>query len=96
MDLSSMIPLVAVGVGVPGFVAFVALIGAHARKMKELEIRDKELAMGRNNAPLGPAVEALNDGLNDLRAQVSDIQERLDFAERLLVAGSPPQNDRNG
>lgn len=96
MDLASMIPIVAVVVGVPGFVAFVGLIMVHTRKMKELEIRDKELAMGGGNPALGPAIDALSDGLNDVRAQVAEVQERLDFAERLLVAGSPPQNDRNG
>jgi hypothetical protein len=96
MDLSSMIPIVAIVVGVPGFVAFVALIIGHTRKMKALEIRARELAMGGSNAALGPAVDALSDGLNDMRAQVAEIQERLDFAERLLVAGRPPQNDRNG
>jgi hypothetical protein len=96
MDLSSMIPIVAVVVGVPGFVTFVALIIGHTRKMKELEIRDKELAMGDSNAALGPAVDALSDGLNDMRAQVTELQERLDFTERLLVTGSSPQKERNG
>lgn len=96
MDLSGVIPIVAVVVGVPGFVAFVALIIGHTRKMKELEIRDKELAMGGSTAAWGPAVDALSDGLNDVRAQVAEMQERLDFAERLLVAGSPPQSERKG
>jgi hypothetical protein len=91
-----MIPIVAVVVGVPGFVTFVALIIGHTRKMKELEIRDKELAMGDSNAALGPAVDALSDGLNDMRAQVTELQERLDFTERLLVTGSSPQKERNG
>jgi hypothetical protein len=94
MEPSSMIPVVAVVVGVPGFVAFVALIVSHTRKMKELEIRAKELARGGHDAALGPALDALTDGLNDVRAQVAEMHERLDFAERLLVAGSPPQNDR--
>jgi hypothetical protein len=43
-------------------------------------------------AELGPVVDALCDDLNDTRAQVADIQERLDFAERLLAAGSAPEN----
>jgi hypothetical protein len=96
MDLASLIPIVAVVVGVPGFVGFVALVMGHTRKMKELEIRDKELAMGGSDAALGPAVTALSDGLNDMRAQVAEIQDRLDFAERLLTAGSPPRNDKSG
>ncbi len=95
MDLTPLIPIVAVGLGVPGFVAFVALAMRHTRKMKELEIRDRELQVGDNNAALGSTVDALSDGLNDLRAQMSEMQERLEFAERLLVAGNPPAGDRD-
>jgi hypothetical protein len=96
MDLASLTPIAGVVVGVPGFVAFVALIIGHIRKMKELEIRDKELAMRGSDAALGPAVDALRDGLNEMRAQVADLHERLDFAERVLVAGSRPPHDSNG
>lgn len=96
MDLASLIPIVAVVVGVPGFVGFVAVVMAHKRKMTELAIRDKELGMGGSAAGLRPAVDALRDDLNDMRTQMAEIQERLDFAERLLVAGSPPEKDRSG
>ena len=96
MDLAILIPIVAVVVGVPGFVAFVALIAGHTRKMKELKIRDKELEVRGSDAELGPAVDALCDDLNDTRAQVAEIQERLDFAERLLTSGRAAQEDRSG
>jgi hypothetical protein len=92
MDLSSLIPIVAVVVGVHGFVTFIAVVIGHTRKMKELEIRNKELELRGSDAALGPAVVALSDDLNDMRAQVAEMQERLDFAERLLAAGSPPEN----
>lgn len=88
MNSSVVIPIVAIVVGVPGFVAFVALLIGHARKMRELAIRDKELELA-GDAPLGPALDALRGDLNDTRAQVAEMQERLDFAERLLAAGSP-------
>jgi hypothetical protein len=91
MDFASLIPIVAVVVGVPGFVAFIGLVMGHTRKMKELEIRAKELELGGSDAALGPAVDALTHDLNNMRTQVADIQERLDFAERLLTAGSPPR-----
>ncbi len=96
MDLSILIPIAAVVVGVPGFVAFVALIIGHTRKMKELELREKELEMGGSDAALGPAVAELSGGLNDVRAQLAEMQERLDFAERLLTSGSRPENDGRG
>lgn len=43
---------------------------------------------------LGPEVDALRDDLNDTRAQVAEMQERLDFAERLLTAGRASQEER--
>lgn len=95
MDLT-MVPILGIVIGVPGFVAFIALVMSHKRKMTELKIRELELEMGGSDAELGPVVEALSDDLNDTRAEVAGIQERLDFAERLLAAGSAPKNDRSG
>ena len=96
MDLFNLIPIVAIVFGVPGGFAFMALAMGHARKMKELKIREKELEMGRSDAELGRVVEALSDDLNDTRASVAELQERLDFAERLLTAGGSSDNDRSG
>ena len=88
MELSVLIPIVAVAVGVPGFVAFVAVIAGHTRKMKELAIRDKEL-----ESPLGDgaleAIDALRNDLGETRAHVAEMQERLDFTERLLSTREP-------
>ena len=96
MDLGSLIPIAAVVVGVPGFVTFVAMIAKHTREMKELAIRERELELGGSDAALGPAVDALADDLNDVRAQLAEMQERLNFAERLLAAGDPPGNQQGG
>ncbi len=95
MDLS-MVPILGIVIGVPGFVAFIALVMGHTRKMNELKIREKELEMGGSDPELGPVVAALSDDLNDTRAQVAEIQERLDFAERLLAAGRESHEDRGG
>jgi hypothetical protein len=89
-----MIPIVAIIIGVPGGVAFTALAMTHARKMKELKLREKELEVGGADAELGRVVEALSDDLNETRASVAELQERLDFAERLLTSGRP--SERNG
>jgi hypothetical protein len=83
MDLSLLIPIVAVAVGVPGFVAFVAVIAGHTRKMKELAIRDKELESAGGDGAL-EAIDELRDDLSETRANVAEMQERLDFTERLL------------
>jgi hypothetical protein len=90
MDFGALIPIAAIVVGVPGFVAFVTLMASHTRKMKELDVREKEAAGG--GLALRPAVEALGDDVQDLRAHLAEMQERLDFAERMLAAGKPPND----
>ena len=75
--------------GVPGIIAFTTLIIRFKLKKKELEMRGSD-------PELGPEVDALRDDLNDTRAQLAEMQERLDFAERLLAAGRASQKDRSG
>jgi len=90
MDLASMIPILGIAVGVPGLVTFVAVLAGHTRKMKELAIKEREVAVAEADASLLPEVDALRDELTDTRAQLAELQERVAFAERLLTAGSPP------
>ena len=48
-------------------------------------LKGKELEMQRgSDAELGPVVDALRDDVDDTRAQLADMQERLDFTERVL------------
>jgi len=88
MDFAILIPIASLVIGIPGVVAFAALMTAHRRKMKELEIRDKELAAGAGGSA-GSAIEALREEHADTRAEVAEMQERLDFTERLLAARAP-------
>ena len=81
--------IVGVIVGVPGLIVALFVILRFKLKKKELEMRGSD-------AELGPEVDALRDDLNDTRAQLADMQERLDFAERLLTAGRASQEDRSG
>ncbi len=64
------------------------------------KLKRKELEMRGSDAELGPEVDALRDDLADLqehtRAQLAEMQERLDFAERMLTAGRASQEDRSG
>ena len=76
-------------VGVPGVIVFTLLVMRYKLKKKELEMRGSD-------PELGPVVDALRDDLNDTRAQLAEMQERLDFAERLLTAGRASQEDRSG
>ncbi len=72
-----------------GMVVVTALIIRFKLKKKELEMRGSD-------AEFGPEVDALRDDLNDTRAQLAEVQERLDFAERVLTAGRASQEDRSG
>jgi Tfp pilus assembly protein PilO len=67
------------------------------------KLKKKELETQGSSAELGPVVDALRDDVarladmqEDTRAQLAEIQERLDFAERLLTAGRASQEDRSG
>ena len=91
-----MVPIVAIVVTFSSVIAFTAMIIRFKLKNKELGVREKELEMQGSNAELGPEVDALRDDLNDTRAKLTEMEERLDFAERLLSAGRASQEDRSG
>ncbi len=77
----------------PSIILFTGLIIRFKLKKKELELREKELELRGSDAELGPVVDALRDDADDTRAQLADMQERLDFSERLLTAG---REDKSG
>ncbi len=73
-----------------GAVAFSSTVWA----LVHFKLKKTELEMRGSNAESGPEVDALRDDLNDTRAQLADMEERLEFAERLLTAGRASQEDR--
>ncbi len=75
--------------GIVGGVGALGLILRYKLKQKELEVHG-------GDGELGSVVDALRDDLNDTRAQLADMQERLDFAERLLTAGRASQDEKGG
>ncbi len=67
------------------------------------KLKKTELEMRGGDAELGPVVDALRDDVEQLtdmqehtRGQLAQMQERLDFAERLLTVGRASQEDRGG
>ncbi len=74
-----------------GAVAFSSTVWS----LVHFKLKTKELEMRGSDAELGPVVDALRDDLDDTRAQLAEVQERLDFAERLLTAGRESQEDRS-
>ena len=62
------------------------------------KLKKKELEMRGSDPELGPVVDALRDDLADMQehtqAQLAEMQERLDFTERLLTAGRALQDEK--
>jgi Tfp pilus assembly protein PilO len=63
--------------------------------------KNRQMEMRGSNAESGPVVDALRDDVEQLadiqehtRAQLAEMQERLDFAERLLTAGRASQDEK--
>ncbi len=65
-----------------GSIVVTVVILRYKLKKKELEVRGSD------------SIDALRDDLDDTRAQLADMQERLDFAERLLTAGRASQDEK--
>ncbi len=59
------------------------------------KLKKTELEMRGSDAESGPVVDALRADVDDTRAQLADIQERLDFAERVLTAGRASQDEKS-
>ncbi len=59
------------------------------------KLKSKELETQGRSTELGPVVDELRDDLDDTRAQLAEVQERLDFAERVLTAGRESQDDKS-
>ncbi len=57
------------------------------------KLKKQQLEMRGSDPQLGTEVDALRDDLNDTRAQLAEIQERLDFTERLLAGERASQED---
>ncbi len=74
---------------ISGILVFTGLIIRFRLKKKELEMRGPD-------PELGLEVDALRDELDDTRAQLADLQERMELSERLLAAGRKSQEDTSG
>ncbi len=85
-------PDVVIVFGTLGVLGFTFLIGLYRLKKKELQTRGGDPELGRE-------VDALRHDLADMqehtRAELAEMQERLDFAERLLTAGRASQDEKS-
>ena len=81
--------IVTVVFSVLGCVTALGLVLRFAIRRRELEVRGSD-------HELGPAVDALREDLHETHAQIADLQERLDFAERVLTAGRESEGQTKG
>ncbi len=73
-----------------GSIMVTVLILRYKLKRKELEMRG-----GDSVDALRDDVEQLADMQEQTRAQLAEMQERLDFAERVLTAGRASQDEKS-
>ena len=86
---------------VMGALAFTGTAASSVWALVHFKLKKKELETRGSDPELGPVVDALRDDVEQLadmqeatRAQLADMQERLDFAERLLTAGHVSQDEK--
>ena len=61
--------------------------GGHAALALAFGLWAQRLRQGRGGSELQPRLETLEFEVSDLRRELSETQERLDFAERVLAQG---------
>jgi hypothetical protein len=69
----------------------VAAIVVHGlQKVARLRIEEAKVKAGLLDGQSAAELAALRDEMGDVRRELSEVQERLDFAERLLTTGRAP------
>ena len=82
--LALLIPIMALAIPV------VAVIFAGINKSMRLRIEEAKVRAGLN-PEVAEELEALAQDVQDLRQQLTEVSERMDFAERLLTRGERGQ-----
>ena len=81
---------------VMGALTFTGTVASVSWALVHFKLKKKELELQAGDPLLGAEVDALREDLNDTRGQLAEMQERLDFAERVLTAGRAPNQDGSG
>jgi hypothetical protein len=79
---------------VMGALAFTGTAASTVWALVHFKLKKKELETQGSDPELGAEVEALRDDVSETRVQLAEMQERLDFAERLLTAGRASRDER--
>ena len=75
------IPIVALCIPVAG------IIFHGLEKMARLRVEEAKVKAGQLDGQSASELAALRDEMGDVRRELAEVQERLDFAERLLTSG---------
>ncbi len=77
-------------------IGFAGIIGTALVVRFQLKKKELEMRGGDSVDALRDDVEQLADMQEHTRAELAEMQERLDFTERVLAAGRESQEDRSG
>jgi hypothetical protein len=78
------IPIVALCIPVAG------IIFHGLEKIARLRVEEAKVKAGVVDGHSTAELAALREEMGDVRRELAEVQERLDFAERLLTSGRPP------
>ena len=68
-----------------------AVIFNGLQKVARLRIEEAKVRAGLLDGQSAADVTALREEMGEVRRELSEVQERLDFAERLLTSGRAPE-----
>ncbi|HEY7505300.1 MAG TPA: hypothetical protein VH700_14475 [Gemmatimonadales bacterium] len=67
-----------------------AIVVNGLQKLARLRIEEAKVKAGMLDGQSAEELTALREEMGDVRRELSEVQERLDFAERLLTSGRTP------
>jgi uncharacterized protein YlxW (UPF0749 family) len=82
-SLAMLIPILALSIPV------VAVFFAGLLKLQKARLEEARIRAGGANGDLVAELDALSREMQDLRTEVVELQERVDFTERLLARAKP-------
>ena len=88
-EIALLIPLFALAIPV------VAVIFSGMQKIAKLRLEEARLRFGGGGADPGE-VQALRNEVESMRGELTELQERVDFAERLLADPNRRANTQGG
>jgi len=67
-----------------------AIVMGGLLKLRRLRVEEAKLRIHSGDSSSSEEVQALRNDLDTLQRQLSELNERVDFTERLLARGRPP------